>query len=58
MTKARRERIIGRVDLDAFMRDGYVVVRGAFGEDTARACREMIWNVLAGHGICPDDRAT
>jgi hypothetical protein len=23
------------VDLDAFMRDGYVVVRGAFGEDTA-----------------------
>jgi len=47
-----------RVDLDAFMRDGYVVVRGAFGEDTARACREMIWDVLAGRGIYPDDRAS
>jgi len=35
------------VDLDAFMRDGYAVVRGAFGADTARACREVIWDVLA-----------
>jgi len=47
VTRARRERIIGRVDLDAFMRDGYAVVRGAFGADTARACREVIWDVLA-----------
>jgi hypothetical protein len=46
------------VDTEAFMRDGYVVVRGAFGEGTARACREMIWDVLAGRGIDPDDRAT
>jgi hypothetical protein len=46
------------VDTDAFMRDGYVVVRGAFGEDVARACREMIWGVLAERDIDPDDRAT
>jgi len=46
------------VDTNAFMRDGYAVVRGAFGEDTARACREMIWDVLAERGIDPDDRAT
>jgi hypothetical protein len=46
------------VDTEAFVRDGYVVVRGAFGEDTARACREMIWDVLAERGIDPDDRAT
>ena len=46
------------MDTDAFVRDGYVAVRGAFGEDTARACREMIWGVLAGRGIFPDDRAT
>ena len=58
MTRACRERIIGRVDTDAFVRDGYVAVRGAFGEDIARACREMIWDVLAERGISPDDRAT
>jgi len=46
------------VDTEAFVRDGYVVVRGAFGEKTARACREMIWDVLAERGIEPDDRAT
>ena len=40
------------------MRDGYAVVRGAFGEDIARACRDMIWDVLAERGIHPDDRAT
>jgi hypothetical protein len=57
VTRARRERIIGRVDFDAFMRDGYVVVRGAFGEDTARACREMIRDVLAERGIHPGDGA-
>ena len=58
MTRARRERIIGQVDTDAFVRDGYAVVRGAFGADTAGACREMIWDALAGRGIDPDDRAT
>jgi hypothetical protein len=46
------------VDTEAFVRDGYTVVRGAFGKDTARACREMIWDVLAERGISPDDRAT
>lgn len=46
------------MDTEAFMRDGYAVVRGAFGADTARACREMIWDVLAERGIDPDDRAT
>ena len=51
MTRARLERIIGHVDTGAFERDGYAVVRGAFGADTARACREMIWDVLAGRGV-------
>src|SRR5215472_13053632 len=55
---ARPARIIGQVDTSAFVRDGYVAVRGAFGEDTARACREMIWDVLRERGISPEDRAT
>jgi len=58
VTRACRERIIGQVDTEAFVRDGYVAVRGAFGEDTARACREMIWDVLAERGVDADDRAT
>ena len=32
----------GLVDVDAFIRDGYVVVRGAFDADTAAACRAVI----------------
>jgi hypothetical protein len=58
VARARRERIIGRVDTDAFIRDGYVAVRGAFDEGTAAACREMIWDVLRERGISPGDRAT
>jgi len=46
------------VDVDAFIRDGYVAVRGAFSEQTAAACREVIWEVLAGEGISRVDRAT
>ena len=53
-----RERTIGRVDIAAFIRDGYLAVHGAFDEDTARACRDMIWESLAGHGISRADRAT
>jgi hypothetical protein len=58
VTRARLARIIDRVDVCVFVRDGYVAVRGAFGEDVARACREMIWGVLRERGISPDDRAT
>jgi hypothetical protein len=48
----------GLVDVDAFIRDGYVVVRGAFDADTAAACRAVIWDALAGQGICEDEPAT
>jgi hypothetical protein len=46
------------VDLDAFMRDGYVVIRGAFSADTAAACREMIWASLSEQGIQADEQAS
>jgi hypothetical protein len=44
------------MDVDAFIRDGYTVVRGAFDADTAAACRDVIWDVLAGHGVTRDPR--
>ena len=58
MTRGRPARIIGRVDTNAFVRDGYVAVCGAFDDRTARACRETIWDVLRERGIFPEDRAT
>ena len=48
----------GLMDVDAFIRDGYVVIRGAFGTDTAAACRAAIWDCMAGQGIREDDPAT
>jgi hypothetical protein len=46
------------MDVDTFVRDGYVALRGAFDERTARACREMIWESLGEHSIARADRAT
>jgi hypothetical protein len=43
------------VDVNAFIRDGYVVVRGAFDAVLAAACRELIWDAMAGQGIRKDD---
>ena len=42
-----------RVDLDlgAFLRDGYVAIRGAFDAGTASACRQAIWKVMSERGI-------
>jgi Phytanoyl-CoA dioxygenase (PhyH) len=46
------------VDVDAFLRDGYLVIRGAFGAATAAACRDAIWAELAGQGVTREDPAT
>jgi hypothetical protein len=45
----------GRVDLDAFVRDGYVAVRGAVEAETAAACRELIWAAMQRRGVRRDD---
>ena len=44
----------GRVDLDAFVRDGYVAIRGAVDADTTTACRELIWAALDRRGVRRD----
>jgi hypothetical protein len=46
------------MDIEAFVRDGYTAVRGAFDADTARQCRAAIWDELEAHGVHRDDRAT
>ena len=46
----RRVRL-GFVDVDGFIRDGWVVIRGAMDPATAADCRERIWESMAGRGI-------
>ena len=42
------------LDVEGFVRDGYVAVRGAFDAATAAACREMIWGALRERGVRED----
>jgi hypothetical protein len=49
---------LGIVDVDRFVRDGYVVIRGAVGAETVRACQELIWEPIARRGVRRDDPAT
>jgi hypothetical protein len=53
----RRVRL-GFVNVDGFIRDGYVVIRGAVDAATVADCRERIWESMAGRGIRRDDPAT
>jgi phytanoyl-CoA dioxygenase PhyH len=46
------------LDIDGFVRDGYLALRGAFDAATASACREMIWGALRERGAREDDCAT
>ncbi len=46
------------VDVDGFMRDGYVAIRGAVAPGTVRACQEMIWDRLAEDGVRESEPAS
>jgi hypothetical protein len=43
------------VDLDAFVRDGYVAIRGAVDAGTVARCRELIWAAMERRGVRRDD---
>jgi hypothetical protein len=40
------ENVAVDLDIEGFVRDGYLAVRGAFGPATAADCREAIWKAL------------
>ena len=46
------------MDTEAFIRDGYVALRGAFDPQIAAACRDRIWAALRRRGVDRRDRAT
>jgi hypothetical protein len=58
--RGRRDRRgrLGQVDVESFMRNGYVVLRQAFSDRIAGACRDVIWEVLETRGLSRDDRRT
>ena len=58
MTLGYRRVRLGFVDVDGFIRDGYVVIRGAVDAATVADCRERIWGSMAARGIRRDDPAT
>ncbi|MFI5958932.1 phytanoyl-CoA dioxygenase [Cryptosporangium sp. NPDC051539] len=45
---------MNRREIEQFERDGYVAVRGAIAPEIAAACRDEIWNALAGSGVTRD----
>jgi hypothetical protein len=44
--------------IEGFVADGYVAVRGAVPAGVVRACQDVIWAELAGLGVRRDDRST
>ena len=46
------------LDVDIFVSEGFVALRGAFDADIAAACRAVIWGELSAHGVRRDDRRT
>jgi hypothetical protein len=46
------------VDIDSFVRDGFVAVRQAVGASTVAACRELAWAAMGRLGVRREDRAT
>ena len=46
------------MDVDSFIRDGYVAVRGAVDAGTVAACQELIWRAMEGRGVRRADPAS
>ena len=41
-------------EVESFVADGYVAIRGAVDADVVRGCQEMIWSELGWHGVTED----
>jgi hypothetical protein len=45
-------------EVESFVADGYVAIRGAVPADAVRGCQQMIWSELGRLGVTADDPAT
>jgi hypothetical protein len=58
MTGPRGQGHYVHVDVDSFMRDGFVAVRHAVDADTVAKCRELIWAAIGQDGVRQRDSGT
>ena len=50
--------VLGRDEIDSFVADGFVAVRGAVPFDVVRACQEEVWAALGDEGVAREDPST
>jgi Phytanoyl-CoA dioxygenase (PhyH) len=50
--------VLSPEEIDRFVAEGYVAIRGAIAPEVTRACQDIIWAELASAGIRRDDPAT
>jgi hypothetical protein len=51
--------VLTQAEIDAFIEDGFIAVRGAVPADVLTACQDEIWAAIeARHGVLRDDPAT
>jgi len=50
--------MLSQAEIDSFVADGFVAVRGAVPDDVLRACQDEIWSELAGRGVLREDPST
>jgi phytanoyl-CoA dioxygenase PhyH len=50
--------VLSQDEIAAFVRDGYVALRGAVPARTVAECQQVIWSELAAQGVLRDDEST
>jgi Phytanoyl-CoA dioxygenase (PhyH) len=50
--------MLSQAEIDAFVADGFIAVRGAVPGDVVRACQDEIWSELGERGVRRDDPST
>jgi hypothetical protein len=50
--------VLSQEEIDAFLADGYLALRGAVPAPVVRTCRDIIWTELARRGVSRDDAST
>lgn len=50
--------MLTQTEIDGFLQDGYVALRGAVPTAIIDACRDVVWSELSRRGVDRDDRST
>jgi hypothetical protein len=50
--------VLTRPQIEQFVADGYVALRGAVPIDVIHECQDVVWKILSSRGIERDDRST